>query len=99
MMRRGVTLVELIVVLAILSVIAGVTTLAFRRAGPVTSAAAWESAIAAARRTAMDSARSVTLTIRIGDSLYAATALSDGSVVADAPLAIDRLTGAPIHAR
>jgi prepilin-type N-terminal cleavage/methylation domain-containing protein len=96
--RHGVTLVELIVVLAILAVLAGVTTLAFRRAEPVPGAQAWWSAVAAARRTAVDSARAVSVKVRIGDSLYEATALSDGSVIADVRLHIDRLTGAPIHA-
>jgi prepilin-type N-terminal cleavage/methylation domain-containing protein len=96
--RAGVTLVELIVVLAIIAVIAGVTTLAFRRAGSTPSVAPWVSAVTAARRTAIDSGRSVSLTIRVGDVVYAATALPDGSVVADAPLDIDRLTGEPRHA-
>jgi prepilin-type N-terminal cleavage/methylation domain-containing protein len=92
-MRSGVTLVELIVVLAILSVMAGVTTLAFRRADMTPQVAPWVSAIAAARRTAVDSDRTVSLTVRIGDSVYAATALPDGSVVADAALGVDRVTG------
>jgi prepilin-type N-terminal cleavage/methylation domain-containing protein len=91
--RRGVTLVELIVVLAILAVIAGVTTLAFRRADTRPIAPAWVAAIAAARRIALDSARTVALTITVGDTVLAATALPDGSVVADARLAFDRLTG------
>jgi prepilin-type N-terminal cleavage/methylation domain-containing protein len=97
-MRAGVTLVELIVVLAILSVIAGVTTLAFRHADPGPSVPSWVSAVAAARRTAIDSGRSVSLTIHVGDAVYAATALPDGSVIADAPLGIDRLTGEPRRA-
>jgi prepilin-type N-terminal cleavage/methylation domain-containing protein len=97
-MRRGVTLVELIVVLAILGVFAGVTALAFRRKKPVPSALAWASEVAAARRTALDSARQVSLTVQIGDSVYAATAMPDGSVIADPQLGIDRLTGAPTHA-
>jgi prepilin-type N-terminal cleavage/methylation domain-containing protein len=97
-MRSGVTLVELIVVLAILGVIAGVTTLAFRTAQPGPRIEPWASAVAQARRTAIDSARPVSLMIRIGDSLYAATALPDGSVVADRQLGIDRLTGEVAHA-
>jgi prepilin-type N-terminal cleavage/methylation domain-containing protein len=96
--RAGVTLVELIVVLAILSVTAGVTTLAFRPADATLSAPEWVSAVAQARRTALDSARSVSVTIRVGDTVYAATALSDGSVIADGRLATDRLTGEPIRA-
>ena len=91
--RSGVTLVELIVVLAIIAVMASVTTLAFRRADLTPSVEPWVSAVAAARRTAIASGRTVHLTVRIGDSVYAATALSDGSVVADARLGIDRLSG------
>jgi prepilin-type N-terminal cleavage/methylation domain-containing protein len=96
--RAGVTLVEFIVVLAILSVVAGVTTLAFRRADGGPLAPSWIGAVAQARRTALDSARAVNLTVRVGDSVYAATALPDGSVVADARLGIDRLTGEVVHA-
>jgi prepilin-type N-terminal cleavage/methylation domain-containing protein len=97
--RAGVTLVELIVVLAILSVIAGVTTLAFRRADTGPGVPSWVSAVGAARRTAIDSNRSVSLIIRVGNAVYAATALPDGSVIADAPLGIDRLTGEPRRAQ
>jgi len=98
MNRLGVTLVELIVVLAIVGLMAGVTTLAFRRADMTPRVAPWVSAIAAARRTAVDSDRTVSLTVRVGDNMYAATALPDGSVVADAALGIDRLTGEVAHA-
>src|SRR5262249_13622587 len=82
--RFGVTLVELIVVIAIVAVIASVTVLAFRRADLIPKVEPWVSAIAAARRTAVDSARSVSLIVRLGDSVYAATALPDGSIIADA---------------
>jgi prepilin-type N-terminal cleavage/methylation domain-containing protein len=98
MNRSGVTLIELIVVLAIIAIMAGVTTLAFRRADMTPRVAPWVSAIAAARRTAVDSDRTVSLTVRVGDKVYAATALPDGSVVADAALRIDRLTGEVAHA-
>jgi prepilin-type N-terminal cleavage/methylation domain-containing protein len=96
--RRGVTLVELIVVLAIIALMAGVTTLAFRRADLTPQVAPWVRAIAAARRLAIDSARTVSLTVRIADGLYSATALPDGSIVADPALGIDRLTGEVAHA-
>jgi prepilin-type N-terminal cleavage/methylation domain-containing protein len=93
MNRPGVTLIELIVVLAIIAVMAGVTTLAFRRADLTPTVEPWVSAVAAARRTAVDSDRTVSLTVRVGDKVYAATALPDGSVVADAALGVDRVTG------
>jgi hypothetical protein len=41
----------------------------------------------------VDSDRTVSLTVRVGDRMYAATALPDGSVVADAALGVDRVTG------
>jgi prepilin-type N-terminal cleavage/methylation domain-containing protein len=98
MNRPGVTLIELIVVLAIVSIMAGVTTLAFRRADLTPTVEPWVSAVAAARRTAVDSDRTVSLTVRVGDKVYAATALPDGSVVADPALGVDRLTGEVAHA-
>jgi len=98
MNRPGVTLIELIVVLAIVAIMAGVTTLAFRRADMTPTVAPWVSAVAVARRTAVDSNRTVSLTVRVGDKVYAATALPDGSVVADAALGVDRLTGEVAHA-
>jgi prepilin-type N-terminal cleavage/methylation domain-containing protein len=98
MNRSGVTLIELIVVLAIIAIMAGVTTLAFRRAELAPTVEPWVSAIAAARRTAVDSDRTVSLTVRVGDKVYAATALPDGSVVADPALGVDRLTGEVAHA-
>jgi prepilin-type N-terminal cleavage/methylation domain-containing protein len=91
MNRHGVTLVELIVVLAIVAVIAGVTTLAFRRADLGPTVAPWVRTVAAARRTAIDSNRVVTITLSVDATPHAVTALPDGSVVTDLPL--DRLTG------
>jgi prepilin-type N-terminal cleavage/methylation domain-containing protein len=92
--RSGVTLVELLVVLTILGVIAGVAGLAVRRAAP-TQADPRRGALAAARRLAIDSARVVSIDVG-GDTAagWRATAYPDGSVVADTGAGIDRLTGA-----
>ena len=91
--RAGVTLIELMVVLTILSVIAGVTGLALRRAQPPRAVDARTAAIAIARRRALDSGLTVTVTIDIDSVPTAVTARPDGSVIADGNLGINRLTG------
>jgi prepilin-type N-terminal cleavage/methylation domain-containing protein len=93
MTRAGVTLIELMIVLVILSVIAGVTGLALRRAQPPRTVDARVAAIAAARRVAIDSGRAVTVIVDIDSVPTPVTARPDGSVIAEAGLGIDRLTG------
>jgi prepilin-type N-terminal cleavage/methylation domain-containing protein len=90
----GVTLVELLVVLTILGVIAGVAGLAMRRATPAHEIDPRRAAVAAARRLAIDSARVVTIDLG-GDTAagWRATAYPDGSVVADTGAGIERLSG------
>jgi prepilin-type N-terminal cleavage/methylation domain-containing protein len=91
--RGGVTLVELLVVLAILGVMAGVVGLAvppIRRA-PEGGAAA---RVARARQTAVASGRAVTVSVSMDGRPRTATAFPDGSVVADSGLDVDRLSGA-----
>jgi prepilin-type N-terminal cleavage/methylation domain-containing protein len=90
---RGNTLVELLVVLAVLGIIAGVTGLTFGRALHRTSPNASDAVIADARRQALRSGRSVTVAISRGDTQLAATAHPDGRVVADSLLAIDPSSG------
>jgi prepilin-type N-terminal cleavage/methylation domain-containing protein len=93
--HSGTTLVELIVVLAIIGVIAGVTTVALRRAPAIPDAFPWAATVAAARRQAIDSGRPITVTFTIAHAAHAMTALPDGSVVADSALRLDRLSGTP----
>ena len=91
---KGTTLVELLVVLAILGVIAGVAGLSFRaepRRLEVDTAVAQ---VAAARREAIRTGRSVTVAVFREGHVSVATAHADGSVVADSALSIDRFTGA-----
>jgi len=97
--RRGVTLVELTVVLFILgivAVLAGVGSPIVRRPNPP----AWVAQVVEARRLAIDSARPVSTQVSRGDTVYRLTATPDGRVVADTALRVDPLTGAiESHAR
>ncbi len=98
--RAGVTLVELIVVIAMLGVIAGVTGVAFTRARPVRSIDANAAIVAAARDSALRTGRAVTLQVSALGARRSAefTAYPDGRVIADSSLGIDELTGRPAHA-
>ena len=97
--RAGFTLVELLVVLAILGVMAGVVGLAARRLDDTDPAAARSAAIADARRRALETRRPVTVEFRDGDTVRWMTARPDGSVRGDTALGLDPLTGRPRAAR
>jgi prepilin-type N-terminal cleavage/methylation domain-containing protein len=89
-MKRGVTLVELLITLVVIGLAAAVATLAI---GPVRRPVNDQRAqLMSARHHALAAGRDTT--IRFGDSL-SATAHPDGSVSADTALHIERLTGAP----
>jgi prepilin-type N-terminal cleavage/methylation domain-containing protein len=91
--RAGVTLIELIVVIAILGVIAGLTGIAMRnadRAAPPSTARR----IAAARHEAITRGTPVELLLSSGDTSYTVLALPDGRVLADSALGIDVVSGA-----
>jgi prepilin-type N-terminal cleavage/methylation domain-containing protein len=89
---RGSTLLELLVVLAILGVIAGVTGIAFGRVEPRRVDAA-DAPIAEARRAAIRTGKPITLLVERRGVAVAVTAHPDGQVIADSALAIDRLSG------
>lgn len=98
--RRGVTLVELLVVIVLLGIIAGVSVLGFARASTPARDDKRDRVLgplAAARRNALRMGRPVTITIDDSSAVLSATALPDGSVVADAGIqrlvAWDRLSG------
>jgi prepilin-type N-terminal cleavage/methylation domain-containing protein len=93
--RAGVTLIELMVVLTILSVLAAVTGLALRRAQPLGAVDARTAIIARARQLAVDSGRPVHTTVDVDSVPTPVTAYPDGSVIGDAALHIDRLSGSP----
>lgn len=102
------TLVELLVVLVLVGLVAGVAGVAFRAWTPVPPTSDAVVAIARARAEALATGSPVTVALRSGGHVAAATALPDGSVVADPEFdgaagdgpAIDRLTGrAPRESR
>jgi len=95
--RAGSTLLELVVVLAVLGIVAGVVGLSFRGAGRRQETRATR--ISAARRQALERRHPVTLYLGAGDSLHVLTAFPDGRVVGDSALGIDPLTGRPHAAR
>lgn len=98
MTRRGSTLVELIVVLALLAVTSAVTALALR-VNPVSSAddTAMQQ-IMDARRAAVRDGRRVTIEVAVGNARHSATAHPDGRVVTAASLGVNPLSGRPADA-
>jgi prepilin-type N-terminal cleavage/methylation domain-containing protein len=100
MTRIGVTLIEMIVVLALLGVVAGVTGLAFRRARPLVGTDTGVALALAARDSALRSGRVVTLRVSALGARRSttATAYPDGRVIADSQLGIDPLSGKVAHA-
>lgn len=93
--ERGSTLVELLVVLAILGIIAGVAGLGFHPMVATKLPDAAASRVANARREAIRIGRSITVTIPLDHAVVTATAHADGRVVADSLVAIDHLSGKP----
>jgi hypothetical protein len=83
----------LIAAVALLSMLAGMTTLALRRLEPVRDETDPVVRLADARRAALREARPVTIVVRVAGVLGAVTAMPDGSVVAARELGVDRLTG------
>jgi hypothetical protein len=84
--------VELLVVLAILAIVAGLSSVALRRieAAPPGGVA---DELRALRRHAIRSGRAQTRTIRQDGMLHVVTALADGRMRADPPIALDPSTG------
>ena len=88
----GNTLIEILVVLAILGIAAGIAGVGFRSAMPV-PVNETTAAIAAARRDAIRSGKSITIFVEHADRVLSATAHPDGRVVADTALAVGHLSG------
>ncbi len=93
--RAGVTLAELMVVLVLLGLMAGVVGLAFQREHTPLSAGTGTDRIAAARHEALSSGRTVRFQVTIGGRSVTVAAFPDGRVIAPAELRVDVLTGMP----
>lgn len=94
--RSGVTLAELLVAMVILGLIAGIAVQSFAttfRTEGDEKRAAVERQLISARSTALRTRRSVVIHIADSTGAMWATALPDGSVIGDAMLFRDRLTG------
>jgi len=94
--RPGVTLIELLVAIAIIGVMAGMAIQGFanvRRAADGDRFATIERELQSARSTALRSRRPVVVQIADSAGALSAIALPDGSMIGDATLRRDRLTG------
>jgi prepilin-type N-terminal cleavage/methylation domain-containing protein len=94
--RSGVTLAELLVVIVILGLIAGIAIQGFAsapHAGDPQAGAVLERQLLSARSTALRTRQSVVIRIVDSAGAMSATALPDGSIIGDATLSRDRLTG------
>jgi prepilin-type N-terminal cleavage/methylation domain-containing protein len=92
--RRGVTLIELIVAIAVLSIMLAVTTLSFaNRNRPTVAPLTVSAQVSALRSNAVFSGVPRTSTLRGSTGAILVTALPDGRVVSDLPN-LDRIAGA-----
>jgi general secretion pathway protein H len=93
--NRGFTLVELMVVLVLLGLMAGVVGLAWRP-NPASNENGRD-AIAQARAQALESGTTVRLQVTHDGQRVTIAAFPDGSVIAPASLLIDPLTGTTVR--
>lgn len=97
--RRGVTLVELVVVLAIVATVLAVTAVSLSRSNAPTERQTVLATIAQLRSDALRSQKPRRAAIRVAGKMYSVLALPDGSVHAAPQLGIDQLTGRPDETR
>jgi prepilin-type N-terminal cleavage/methylation domain-containing protein len=97
MTARGHTLVELLVVLAMLGVVAGIALLAFRPGSEAQPSD--DPVVAKARQRALASGRPVTVSFARAGNAAVVTVLPDGRVVGDSASHLDPFTGRSRAAR
>jgi prepilin-type N-terminal cleavage/methylation domain-containing protein len=98
MTRRGSTLIEMLVTLALLGILASVTTLAIRRITPPAPDDPM-TVIADTINAVMRSGQPATLQFVVNGHPAFATLNPDGSIIADTALHVDRFTGRSTRAR
>ena len=98
MPRGGFTLLELMVSLTILAVTSAIATLVIRRVDPPNPNDPWR-IVADSQRAALGSGRDIVVRVLVNGSPAYASIRSDGSVVADSVLEIERLSGQHTRAR
>lgn len=91
--RRAVTLVELLIVLVLLGLMAGVVGLTIQTVPRPATTDPVLAAVNAARDSAIRTGHAVTVTLHVGGVERDATAEPDGHILADSALHIDPLTG------
>ena len=96
--RTGVTLLELILVLVILGIMAGIVGLAAPRVITVAKADSAAASAMELRALAIRSGHVVTGDVSIRSGVVAVSAYPDGRVLADSALQIDPLSGRVSHA-
>jgi len=89
--RRGTTLIEMLISVVLLGILASVATPALRRAAAPPAGDAF-TAVAESLDVAIASGRTITLQLLVESRPAFATVYSDGSVVADSAIHVDRLT-------
>lgn len=91
--RRGVTLVELMVVILLLGLLSSVVGLTMGSTPSVASLDPTTVAVLQARDSALRTGYRVTISITLEGRAHHATAYPDGRVITDAPVGIDPLSG------
>lgn len=96
--RAGVTLLELILVLAILGLMAGIVGLVAPRTIAVPKSDSAAARAMALRASAIRTGRVVTGDVSVRSDVAVVSAYPDGRIVADSALHIDQLSGRISHA-
>ena len=96
--RRGFTLLELLVSITILAITSAIATLVIRRAEQPNPNDPWR-ILVDSQRAALGSGRDIVVRVLVDERPAYASIRSDGSVVADSMLEIERLSGRHTRAR